>query len=43
MRRVLARNLQSRVVVRAARFSRPPRPYDVESTASDVDQSRLRP
>jgi UPF0716 protein FxsA len=43
MRGLLARNLQSRIVVRAARFTRPPRPYDVDSTASDNDQTRLRP
>jgi UPF0716 protein FxsA len=40
-RRVLERNLQSRVVVRAARFGA--RPYDVDSTAHDVDQPRLHP
>ena len=40
-RALLARNLQSRFVVSAARYSR--RPYDVDSTARDIDQPRLRP
>jgi UPF0716 protein FxsA len=40
-RGLLTRNLQSRVVVRASRFGS--RPYDVDSTAHDVDQPRLRP
>jgi UPF0716 protein FxsA len=43
MRRVLVRNLQSRVVVRATGFTRGATPYDVDSTATDVDQPRLRP
>jgi UPF0716 protein FxsA len=43
MRRVLVRNLQSRIVVRATAFTRGATPYDVESTATDVDQPRLRP
>jgi UPF0716 protein FxsA len=41
LRRLLARNLQSRVVVSATQFGR--MPYDVDSTATDVDQPRLRP
>jgi UPF0716 protein FxsA len=43
MRRGLARNLQSRLVVTATRFSGGSRPYDVDSTATDVDQPQLRP
>ena len=43
MRRVLVRNLQSRIVVRATAFTRGATPYDVESTATDADQPRLRP
>jgi UPF0716 protein FxsA len=43
MRRVLVRNLHSRIVVRATSFSRGATPYDVDSTATDVDQPRLRP
>jgi UPF0716 protein FxsA len=37
----LARNLQSRFVVRATQVGR--QPYDVDSTAHEVDQPRLRP
>jgi UPF0716 protein FxsA len=41
-RRGIERNLQSRVVVAATRFSRrPSSEYDVDSTASDVDQPHL--
>jgi UPF0716 protein FxsA len=41
-RGVLIRNFQSRLVVAATRFSRAPRSsYDVDSTASDLDQPRL--
>lgn len=40
-RRPLARNLQSRVVLRATGSTRPPRHYDVESTATDIDPRRL--
>ena len=43
MRRVLVRNLQSRIVVRATAFTRGATPYDVDSTATDIDQPRLRP
>ncbi|MGI8507455.1 MAG: FxsA family protein [Solirubrobacteraceae bacterium] len=38
----IVRNFRSRLVVRATRFGGPPRPYDVDSTASDVDSGRLR-
>jgi UPF0716 protein FxsA len=41
MRTLLVRNLQSRIVVRAVRFTS--RPYDVDSTARDIDQPQLRP
>jgi UPF0716 protein FxsA len=41
MRGLLVRNLQSRLVLQATRFSRQSQPYDVESTATDVDQPRL--
>jgi UPF0716 protein FxsA len=41
MRIVLRRNLQSRFVVRAVGATG--QPYDVDSTASDVDQPRLQP
>jgi UPF0716 protein FxsA len=43
MRRLLARNLQSRFVVSATQFTSASRPYDVDSTATDVDQPRLHP
>jgi UPF0716 protein FxsA len=43
LRRGLARNLQSRFVVSATRFGNGSRPYDVDSTATDVDQAQLRP
>ncbi len=42
-RRLLVRNFQSRVVVQAARFTDRSSPYDVDSTANDVDPPRLRP
>ncbi|MGI8715294.1 MAG: FxsA family protein [Solirubrobacteraceae bacterium] len=42
VRRAIERNLQSRVVQRAARFSRGPSPsYDVDATARDTDQTQL--
>jgi UPF0716 protein FxsA len=41
MRIALVRNFRSAVVVQAARFSR--RPYDVDSTARDVENPKLRP
>jgi len=38
----IARNFRSRLVVAATRFSRtPPAAYDVDSTATDIDQARL--
>jgi UPF0716 protein FxsA len=42
-RRILVRNFHSRVVVQAARFTNRGSTYDVDSTAHDVDQPRLRP
>ena len=41
MRGQLGRHLQSRFMVRAARFGDGARPYDVDSTATDVDQPHL--
>ncbi len=38
----LARHLQSRFVVSATRFGGAGRSYDVDSTATDVDQSQLQ-
>jgi UPF0716 protein FxsA len=38
---LVMRNLQSRIVVRAVGATPPP--YDVDSTAQDVDQPRLQP
>jgi len=39
----IVRNFQSRLVVAATRFSGAPRsPYDVDSTATDVDRPQLR-
>jgi UPF0716 protein FxsA len=43
LRHQLARNLQSRLVLRATRVSRAGRPYDVDSTATDLEQPRLQP
>ncbi len=43
LRRQLARNLQSRWVVGATRFTGAARPYDVDSTATDIDQPQLHP
>jgi UPF0716 family protein affecting phage T7 exclusion len=41
-RAALIRNFQSRLVVTATRFSRAPRsPYDVDSTATDLDRPQL--
>lgn len=37
----ILRNFRSRLVVQATRFGRPPRPHDVDSTATDVDNGRL--
>ena len=41
LRRRLARHLQGRFTTSAARFGGGRRSYDVDSTASDVDQSQL--
>lgn len=41
LRRQLAGNLQSRFVVGATRFTRTVPQYDVDSTATDLDQPRL--
>jgi len=43
LRAGVARNLQSRIVMGATRFGRGGVPYDVDSTATDIDQPRLRP
>lgn len=37
----IVRNFQSRVMVQATRFGRGAAPYDIDSTASDVDPPRL--
>ena len=42
-RPLLVRNLASRLVLRATQFSRRPSPYDVDSTATDIEQPQLRP
>jgi len=42
LRRWLTRHLQSRFVVRATSFGGGVGPYDVDSTATDVDQSQLQ-
>lgn len=41
LRRVVARRLVHRLRARAGRVSRAPRGYDVDSTATDVDQPAL--
>jgi UPF0716 protein FxsA len=41
VRRLLVRNFQARFVRRVAGFSTGTRPYDVDSTATDVEQPRL--
>ena len=41
-RRLVVRNLQSRIVVRATGAERARPAYDVDSTASDVGQPKLR-
>jgi UPF0716 protein FxsA len=43
MRGVVVRNLRSRVVLRATRFSRGHVNYDVNSTATDIEPPRLCP
>jgi UPF0716 protein FxsA len=40
-RRGIVRNLRNRFVVRATRFAGGARPYDVDSTAIDVDSTQL--
>ena len=42
-RMALARNFRSRLVVRAARFGGRRYGYDVDSTATDIDQPQLHP
>jgi UPF0716 protein FxsA len=42
-RALLRRNLHSRVVTRAVRFTGRSGPYDAESTAVDIDQPQLGP
>jgi UPF0716 protein FxsA len=42
LRHLLARNFRSRVVTQTVRFTTRGNVYDVDSTASDVDQPRLR-
>lgn len=39
---LVVRNLHSRLAVRAARFSSASTGYDVDSTATDIDQHQLR-
>jgi UPF0716 protein FxsA len=43
VRRQLARNLHSRLVRGATRFGRTAEPYDVDSTATDLERPRLQP
>jgi UPF0716 protein FxsA len=43
LRHVLARNIRSPVVTQTVRFTTRGRTYDVDSTASDVDDPQLRP
>lgn len=43
MRRLLVRNLRSRLVLGVTRVRRAPSPYDVDSTATEIDQPQLRP
>jgi UPF0716 protein FxsA len=40
-RRGIVRNFHSRLVVQATRFTGPPKPHDVDSTATDVDNAQL--
>jgi UPF0716 protein FxsA len=40
-RAAIVRNLRSRVVLHAVRFTAGRQPYDVDSTAADVNQSQL--
>jgi len=41
LRRQLAGNLHRRFIVTSTRFTAPPQTYDVDSTATDVDQPHL--
>jgi UPF0716 protein FxsA len=41
LRRLLARNMRSRVVTQTVRFTTRGRTYDADATASDVDQPQL--
>ncbi len=43
LRRGLSRNLQSRLVLRATRVSPTGQPYDVDSTATDLEPPALQP
>lgn len=43
MRRLLVRNLRSRLVLGVTGVRRAPSPYDVDSTATEIDQPQLRP
>src|SRR6059036_4351493 len=40
-RPLLVRNLASRLVLRATQFTRRPSSYDVDSTATDIEQPQL--
>jgi len=40
-RRGLVRNFRSRLLVGATRFGTRPRPYDVDSTATDIESAQL--
>jgi UPF0716 protein FxsA len=42
LRRLLARHMRSPVVTQTVRFTTRGRAYDVDSTASDIDQPQLR-
>jgi UPF0716 protein FxsA len=43
LRRLLARNFRSPVVMQTVRFTSRGRDYDVDSTASDIDRPQLEP
>jgi UPF0716 protein FxsA len=43
LRAPLMGNIRRRWLIQAVRFTRRPVPYDVDSTARDIDQPRLRP
>jgi UPF0716 protein FxsA len=42
VRAVLVRNIKNRLVIQAFAVTRPRGPHDVDSTATDIDQPRLR-